>query len=158
MGCYTFYIFNRNGTCQYYHEWTRQRRGVGVGPEDFKLTFGLFWSMRGLAAALDPTRSGGKAGGAVGRPLRIGEGAAFRSFQTDAYKMHFYESPTGLKLVMLTDPSVGDLSNQLATIYGQLFVQHVARNPLYSPGDAFLFEPFSSALNKYIRSLGLAEW
>ena len=21
MGCFTFYIFNRKGRCQYYHEW-----------------------------------------------------------------------------------------------------------------------------------------
>lgn len=32
MGCFTFYIFNRKGRCQYYHEWQRLkpvRQGAG---------------------------------------------------------------------------------------------------------------------------------
>ena len=56
---FTFYIFSRKGRCQYYHEWQRLkpvRQGAGSQEEDFKLMFGLFWSMRALATAIDPKK------------------------------------------------------------------------------------------------------
>ena len=59
MGALTFYIFNRKGRCQYYHEWQRLkpvRAGAGSQDEDFKLMFGLFWSLKALSAALDPKK------------------------------------------------------------------------------------------------------
>lgn len=34
----------------------------------------------------------------MGAPLRIGDGCAFQSFRTSAYKLHFLESPSGLKV------------------------------------------------------------
>jgi hypothetical protein len=211
MGCFTFYIFNRQGVCQYYHEWARPKpvtQGAGSQVEDFKLTFGLFWSMKTFAAAMDPKRRGrfvvcihcvqlllfrstasslclstrlqadsdtrqaailrvkrplslslslslspfnlylplppvshfyrpaGKQ--QVGGPCRVGDGATFRSFTTTTYKMHYLETPSGLKFVLTTDPSVGHLDDHLAHVYAALFVELVAKNPAYSPGDPFL--------------------
>lgn len=91
----------------------------------------------------------------MGAPSRIGEASSFRSFQTNTYKLHFLESPSGLKFVLTTDPAVGNMTEQLQLIYSNLFVQLVVRNPLYHPGEPFLFETFSAALNKHMRSLGL---
>ncbi|KAI7842439.1 hypothetical protein COHA_004078 [Chlorella ohadii] len=155
MPCFTFYIFNRKGACQYYHEWQRLkpvRSGAGSQEEDFKLMFGLFWSMRALSSALDPKNPAKQQ---MGAPQRIGDGCSFNSFRTSAYKLHFLESPSGLKFVLTTDPSVGSLAEALQYIYASLFVELVAKNPLYTPGEPFLFEPFSAALNKYMRTLGL---
>jgi hypothetical protein len=59
MPAYSLYIFNRQGVCQYYHEWSRPKpvkQGAGSQEEDFKLVFGLFWSMKTFAAAVDPKR------------------------------------------------------------------------------------------------------
>ena len=58
-GAFTFYIFNRKGRCLYYHEWRRLKpvgQGAGSQEEDFKLMFGLFWSMRAFATAMDPKK------------------------------------------------------------------------------------------------------
>ena len=30
MPCFTFYIFNRKGACQYYHEWQVRRAAGGL--------------------------------------------------------------------------------------------------------------------------------
>jgi trafficking protein particle complex subunit 1 len=92
----------------------------------------------------------------MGAPSRIGENCAFRSFQTDAYKLHYLESPSGLKFVLTTDPGVGNLHEHLEYIYSNLFVELVVKNPVYTPGEAFLFETFSAALNKHMRSIGLS--
>ena len=57
MSCFTFYIFNRQGVCQYYHEWSRPKpvqQGAGSIQEDFKLMFGMCWSMKAFAAAVNP--------------------------------------------------------------------------------------------------------
>ncbi len=34
----------------------------------------------------------------MGAPMRIGDGCSFNSFRTSAYKLHFLESPSGLKV------------------------------------------------------------
>ncbi|EFN53054.1 hypothetical protein CHLNCDRAFT_26165 [Chlorella variabilis] len=169
----TFYIFNRKGRCQYYHEWQRLkpvRQGAGSQEEDFKLMFGLCWSMRALATAIDPKSPSMKQ---MGAPMRIGDGCSFNSIKTSSFKLQFLESPSGLKaswrmpgsggqpcwgagcFVLTTDPSVGSMVEQLQYIYASLFVELVVKNPLYTPGEPFLFEPFSAALNKYMRALGL---
>ena len=43
-----------------------------------------------------------------------------------------------LQLVLTTDPTVGSMVQQLQYIYSALFVELVVKNPLYTPGDAFL--------------------
>ena len=36
----------------------------------------------------------------LGAPLKIGDSCTFRSFRTNNYKLHFLESPSGLKVYM----------------------------------------------------------
>lgn len=40
--------------------------------------------------------------------------------------------------MLTTDPSVGSLTEQLQHIYATLFLDFVVKNPLYTPGEAFL--------------------
>lgn len=160
MLCYTLYIFDRHGSCQYYHEWSRQRSSVasaGGIQEEFKLLFGLVWSLKALSATMDPTPSENGQARQMGTPLRIGEACSFKSFCTETYKLHFYESPSGTKIVLTTSPEVGDLEDCLQYIYSSLFVEYVVKNPEYVPGDAFLFENFTALLNKYMMSLNLIQ-
>ena len=43
-----------------------------------------------------PPRSANKQ--QMGAPARIGDGSTFLCFKTDTYKLHFFESPSGLKV------------------------------------------------------------
>ncbi|KAK9904240.1 hypothetical protein WJX75_007479 [Coccomyxa subellipsoidea] len=72
----------------------------------------------------------------LGAPLRIGESCTFRSFRTNNYKLHFLESPSGIKIVLNTDSNARDLRDNLSYIYG-LYVEYVMKNPLYTPGEPF---------------------
>ena len=57
MVAYNIYIFNRQGTCLYYYEWHRPksvRQGAGTPADDQKMMFGLFFSLKTFAAAMDP--------------------------------------------------------------------------------------------------------
>lgn len=126
--------------------------------EEFKLLFGLVWSLKALSAAMDPTPGGdGQHARQMGTPLRIGQGCSFKSFRTETYKLHFFESPSGTKIVLTTAPEVGDLKDCLQHIYSALFVEYVVKNPEYAPGDEFLFENFTTLLNKYMMSLNLIQ-
>ena len=44
-----------------------------------------------------------------GQPLLPCQGASFHCYRTRTYKLHYYESPTGIKLVLVTEPTAGDL-------------------------------------------------
>ncbi|DBA96345.1 TPA: hypothetical protein ACH3X3_002520 [Trebouxia sp. C0006] len=156
MVCYNLYIFNREGTCLFYQEWSRPKsvkQGAGTPLDDQKMMFGLFFSLKTFAAAMDPRISETKP--QLGAPLNIGNSCSFKSFRTNNYKLHFMESPSGLKIVFNTDQTVGNLQDCLTYIYSNLYVEYVMKNPLYEPGQPFSYELFSNNLNRYIRSIGL---
>lgn len=51
------------------------------------------------------------------------------SFSTSIYKLHYYETPTSLRFVMLTDPTAGSMRNALRGLYAGPYIEHVVRNP-----------------------------
>ena len=59
MVCFNMYIFNRNGVCLHYSEWSRPKNvkdGAGTLVDDAKMMFGLLFSLKNVCTAIDPTR------------------------------------------------------------------------------------------------------
>ena len=79
----------------------------------------------------------------LGAPLKIGEACGFHSFKASNYRLHFLEAPSGLKVVLNTDENAKDCREILQAIYANIFVEYVAKNPLYTPG-----QPFKCALSR----------
>jgi len=52
-----------------------------------------------------------------------GEDDAFVSYRTPHYKLHFYETASSLRLVMLTDTATLSMRNVLHQIYINLWVE-----------------------------------
>lgn len=157
MVCFNLYIFDRQGTCLHYHEWYRPKsvkQGAGTLVDDQKQMFGLFWTLSNFTAALDAK---GTAKPPLGTPRKIGQGCKFHSFTTNTYKMHFLESPSGIKMVLNTSPDVGDLREVMNYIYEEIYVEYVVRNPLYVPGQPFKIDEFNNALNGFLRSKALLQ-
>lgn len=50
-------------------------------------------------------------------------GHSFISFRTGQYKLHYYETPTSIKFVMLTDTQTLNMRNVLHQIYVNLYVE-----------------------------------
>jgi hypothetical protein len=48
---------------------------------------------------------------------------SFISFRTGQYKLHYYETPTSIKFVMLTDTQTLNMRNVLHQIYVNLYVE-----------------------------------
>mmetsp|Transcript_107806 Transcript_107806/g.286998 ORF Transcript_107806/g.286998 Transcript_107806/m.286998 type:complete len:131 (-) Transcript_107806:67-459(-) len=59
----------------------------------------------------------------------------FVSYATPQYKLHSFETASGYRFVLTTDPSVPNQQECLRHIYAELFVEYVVKNPLYSIGE-----------------------
>ncbi|KAL7276183.1 Trafficking protein particle complex subunit BET5 [Rhizina undulata] len=82
---------------------------------------------------------------------------SFISYRTNSYKLHYYETPTNLKFVMLTDLKMNNLRVVLHQIYVNLYVEYVVKNPLspteHRGGEGVAVELFEMGLDSFIRTI-----
>jgi len=105
--------------------------------QDQKNTFGLLFALKNFCQKLSPTQPGG----------------IVKNYSTDVYSLHYFESLTGLRFVLLTSRGSGDLSGVLRDIYLNVYVDTVIRNPLYVPGKSIQSQLFLSKLDSSIKAL-----
>ncbi|XP_051517575.1 trafficking protein particle complex subunit 1-like isoform X2 [Myxocyprinus asiaticus] len=137
MTVHNLYIFDRNGTCLHYGEWNRKKQAGISKDEEFKLMYGMLFSIRSFISKMSP--------------LDMKDG--FMMFQTSRYKLHYYETPTGIKLVMNTDLSVPNCRDTLQQIYSTFYVEYIVRNPLCVLGESLQSDVFNTKLDSFIRAL-----
>lgn len=77
-----------------------------------KLIFGTVFSLRNMVRRLG------------------GEDDAFISYRTAQYKLHYYETPSNTRFVMLTDTSTMSMRNVLHQIYINLWVEYGTKTPV----------------------------
>ena len=94
-------IFNRTGLCMYHHDLHKSKiKGDLAGLIDCdkpskemigkqKLIFGLVWSLVSFSDKISCEAPG----------------QLFKSFSTNQFSFHFFDVPTGLKIVLLTNPT-----------------------------------------------------
>ncbi|KAM4714232.1 trafficking protein particle complex subunit 1 isoform 2-T2 [Anableps anableps] len=137
MTVHNLYIFDRNGSCLFYNEWNRKKQAGISKDEEFKLMYGMLFSIRSFVSKMSP------------QDLKDG----FLSFQTSKYRLHYYETASGLKFVMNTDLSVSSARDTLQHIYSNLYVDLVVKNPLCPSSQTLDSELFGTRLDSFIRSL-----
>lgn len=137
MTIYNLYIFDRDCTCLYYREWVRNKEAGISQDEEFKLMYGMIFSIKSLLSRLSHKSS--KDG--------------FVSYGTSKYKLHYFETATGLKFVLNTDDSIGSLSDELWHLYSKIYVEYVVKNPLLGSGKEITSQLFTSTLDSYVQSL-----
>lgn len=107
--------------------------------DNAKLIFGTVFSLRNMVRKLG------------------GDDDAFISFRTAQYKLHYYETASNLRLVMLTDTSTLSMRNVLHQIYINLWVEYVVKNPLspveHKGGEGVRNELFEMGLDQFVRGL-----
>lgn len=52
---------------------------------------------------------------------------SFVSYKTSKYRLHYFETPSNIKFVMLTDPKMESLRLVLHQIYVSLYVEYVVK-------------------------------
>ena len=107
------YVYNRHGTCLYYEEWNREHHGSETQYDDEMLMFGLVFSMRELTKQMSPT-----------------EVTSFNTFNSAEFKVHDFQTATGLRFILCSDHAVEDLTKHLLNIYKNIYVEYVSKNPL----------------------------
>ena len=85
--------------------------------------------------------------------VRDQDNSGFHFYKTNAYKLHFYETPTNIKFIITSDPDVGDLRDALRSLYKNVFVEYVIKNPLYKLNEPVKCELFIENLNKEVKAL-----
>ncbi|KAK5663966.1 hypothetical protein OQA88_178 [Cercophora sp. LCS_1] len=130
MVIYSFYIFDRHTECIYSKSWLppalaeaphphptptpapdgnsgkRPKTAASRASDDAKLIFGTVFSLRNMVRKLG------------------GEDDAFISYRTGQYKLHYYETASSLRMVMLTDTAAPSMRNVLHQIYINLWVEY----------------------------------
>ncbi|PSN71064.1 snare-like protein [Corynespora cassiicola Philippines] len=167
MVLYSFYIFDRHTECIYSRRWTPPtlpnasktprppsgssmasngdappqpgaRKGMSQS-DDEKLIFGLVYSLRSMVQKLG------------------GDDDTFLSYRTGEYKLHYYETPTRMKFVMLTDTKQNNLRPYLHQIWANLYVEYVVKNPLapveHPGGIGVANEMFERGLEAFITAV-----
>ena len=130
------------GDCLFYKEWHRPKFAFRDAPEvDQQMLYGLLFSFKNFTEKIAPV------------PTAKG----MRSIRTGKYTMHLMETASGLRFVLNSSNENTDMTQNLEHIFGKLFVQHVAKNPLYKLGDKITSTRFTQALDVYIGSLPAAQ-
>ncbi|KAI0036960.1 TRAPP complex subunit bet5 [Vararia minispora EC-137] len=124
---------------------TPAAQGPGAGnalpfDEEAKLVYGVVLSLRNMIKRLS------------------GRDEQFTSYRTSAYKLHLFETLSGYKFVMLSDPAADSLRFVLRSIYTGPFVEYVVRNPLVrmdSRERGIDNEYFRASIDRMIRGLSM---
>jgi len=106
--------------------------------EEAKLVYGVVISLRNMVKKLS------------------GKDEQFVNYSTSAYKLHLFETISGYKFVMLSDPSADSLQLALRQIYVGPFLEYVVRNPLSdmdSKEKGIDNEYFRAATDRVVKSL-----
>ncbi|KAJ3219540.1 TRAPP subunit bet5 [Dinochytrium kinnereticum] len=83
--------------------------------EEAKLVYGVVYSLRNVVNKL-----------LTGKNSNEG----FMSFKTNVYKLHYFETASGMKFVMTTDPDSETMREVLRQIFASIYVEFVVKNPL----------------------------
>ena len=83
---------------------------------------------------------------------------SFVSYRTSTYKLHLFETVTGYRFIILSDPNADSLRFVMRSIYTGPFLEYVVRNPLV-PMDSrergVDNEYFRASIDRLVRSLSV---
>lgn len=114
--------------------------------EECKLVYGVVYSLRNMCKKMTKRCGHFQQAGRDARPVLTSLRSSMHShthrdepfvlYRTSSYALHLFETLSGWKFVLLSDPSAPSLRPLLATLHQGPFLEHVLRNPFLSPLDS----------------------
>ena len=140
MVLYALYVFSRAGNCIHYQDWNRGSKEPMTAADlesNQKLCYGLLFSLKRFCARTSPL---------------VEDQGVFRTYTCTAYRLHYYDVPTGLKIVVMSDPRVDYLGDDLLVKLYHIYVDTCSRNPLYVLNSPITHSSFIDASAALITS------
>ena len=95
------------------------------------LLLGLISAMSSLAQCIGPVPS-----------------RSFSTLVTGEYKLHLFETPSQYQFIIFSGTDTRDLQEEMKTIYAQLFIPLVLRNPLFDASSTVFTETCPVFVNR----------
>ncbi|VDD74814.1 unnamed protein product [Mesocestoides corti] len=111
MKLFNLYIFDSRGNNIFYKEWISLKTS-NTRENDAKLIRGMLVGLKAVCSKLSPTENN----------------IHTLSYKTSHYRLHYFEGPTGIKIILNTDPMVMPLVKELENVY-KLYVEFVVKSP-----------------------------
>ncbi|XP_063725462.1 trafficking protein particle complex subunit 1-like [Symsagittifera roscoffensis] len=150
MPIYNLYIFNLScGKCVYYCEFNRRHK-----TQDFKENndqvnmLGMCHTLKDFMQRVATSDSNSSSNNNSGSGKD-----SFVSYKTSKAKVHYYETPSGIAFVLVTDPHVGDIRNILQELHKSVWVEYVAKNPLCDWTQTITSNLFREKVSDFMKAL-----
>lgn len=142
---YSFYIFDRHCNCVYHRRFSQVDQGsVNTDNESdiAKLLFGVLYSLKNISSKLGDTESSFN---------------YLKSFSSASFRVHFMETLTNFKFVLVTDHNIDNVQPVLWELYSNYYVNNIAMNPLspvdFGPEQIITNQNFIAQTDQFLKSL-----
>lgn len=116
---YSFYIYDRHCQCIYHRQYNPHEDLNKANDSDIsKLLFGVLYSLKNLSSKLGDNESFN----------------SLKSFSTTNFRIHYLETLSNFKFILISDNMIDNLQNILWELYSNYFRNNIVLNPL-SPID-----------------------
>lgn len=156
MTIYNLYLFDRDGTLLFYHEWIRTKYTSMSKGEEAKLLYGMLFSLKSFSAKLSPA------------DMKTG----FMSYKTSIYRLSLYETASSLKFVVNTDNESSQqevmlrimicniehllqIRDLMCSLYSNVYVEFATKSPMSVPGEMVTSNLFRTKVDQFIKSSSL---
>lgn len=142
---YAFYIYDRHCNCIYHRQFSVVSDGTVNSDNESdiaKLLFGVLYSLKNLSAKLGDLNTNYN---------------QLNSFSSSVFRVHYLETLTNLKFVLITDTVVDNLQSVLWELYSHYYLNNIVYNPLmpvdFKPEEKIDNMNFISQTDLFLRSL-----
>ncbi|KAJ3080685.1 Sybindin-like protein [Rhizoclosmatium globosum] len=134
MPLHSLYIINKAGGLIYQKDYTD---GIAkLSSNEYLVLAGTFHSIHVITSKLSP----------------IPGSSGIEVLETDLFKMHCIQTPTGTKFLLVTDPLQANVDALMRKVY-EVYADYVMKNPFYTPEMPIRAELFDLNLNKLIKQI-----
>ncbi|KAJ1937156.1 hypothetical protein FBU59_004839 [Linderina macrospora] len=138
MAIHSVFIINKAGGLIYNRDYSTNI--AKLSSNEALILAGTFHGIHALASRISPvSRSEG------------GKDTGIQTIDTANFRIHCYQTATGIKFIAVTDPSYMQLSDVLARMYG-LYSDYALKNPFHNLEMPVRSELFDTKLQQLIQS------